>query len=194
LKDNLVADGMTANMHVQEDTPTGTCAVIVVNKDRTLCANLAAACKYQTSHLEANMDALAKAKIIYTTSFFITSNVEALMKVANYATENDIPMGFNLSAVFLLMFELNNVLPALEHADYLFANEDEAAEFGKTQGMEGADLKDIAKKLATWKKKSNKPRTVIVTYGAKPVIVAINTPGSEEVSLTEYPVGELSKD
>ena len=45
------------------------------------------------------------------------------MKVASYATENDIPMGFNLSAVFLLMFELNNVLPALEHADYLFANE-----------------------------------------------------------------------
>ena len=103
------------------------------------------------------------------------------MKVAAYATENDIPMGFNLSAVFLLMFELNIVLPALEHAYYLFANEDEAAEFGKTQGMEGADLKDIAKVLAKWPKKTEKPRTVIVTYGAKPVIVAINTPGSDDV-------------
>jgi len=79
------------------------------------------------------------------------------------------------------MFELNNVLPALEHADYLFANEDEAAEFGKTQGMEGADLKDIAKVLAKWAKKTAKPRTVIVTYGAKPVIVAVNTPGSDDV-------------
>jgi len=185
---------MNANMHVQEDTPTGTCAVIVVDKDRTLCANLAAACKYQMSHLEANMAALAKAKLIYTTSFFITSNVEALMKVAAYATENDIPMGFNLSAVFLLMFELNNVLPALEHADYLFANEDEAAEFGKTQGMEGADLKDIAKVLAKWAKKTAKPRTVIVTYGAKPVIVAVNTPGSDDVTVTEHPIAELTKD
>ena len=54
------------------------------------------------------------------------------MKVANYATTNNIPMGFNLSAVFLLQFELNNVLPCLEYADYIFANEDEAAEFGKT--------------------------------------------------------------
>lgn len=172
LTQNLLADGMNANMHIQEDTPTGTCAVIVVDKDRTLCANLAAACKYSTAHLEANMAQLEKAKIIYTTSFFITSNVEALMKVASYAHENKIPMGFNLSAVFLLQFELNNVLPCLEYADFIFANEDEAAMFGETQGMKGADLKDIAGVLAKWQKKGPLPRTVIVTYGAKPVIVA----------------------
>lgn len=103
---NLLSDGMNANMHIQEDTPTGTCAVVVVDKDRTLCANLAAACKYSSDHLEANMAELERAKIIYTTSFFITSNVEALMKVAAYAHENNVPMGFNLSAVFLLQFEL----------------------------------------------------------------------------------------
>merc|ERR1711907_770111 len=195
LTKNLVDDGMNANMHIQEDTPTGTCAVIVVDKDRTLCANLAAACKYSTAHLEANMAELDKAKFIYTTSFFITSNVEALMKVANYANEKGIPMGFNLSAVFLLQFELNNVLPALEFTDFLFANEDEAAEFGKTQGMEGADLKDIAKVLAKWAKKSANPRTVIVTYGPKPVIVATHTPGSEDDAVvTEYPLAELTKD
>jgi hypothetical protein len=60
--------------------------------------------------------------------------------------------------------------------------------------MEGADLKDIAKKLATWAKKTDSPRTVIVTYGAKPVIVAINTPGSADVELTEYPIAELTKE
>jgi adenosine kinase len=114
------------------------------------------------------------------------------MKVANFANEHDIPMGYNLSAVFLLQFELNNVLPALECADYVFANEDEAAEFAKTQGMEGADLKDVAKCLAKWKKTNTKrPRVAIVTYGAKPVIVAINTPGSDDVELTEYPITPL---
>jgi sugar/nucleoside kinase (ribokinase family) len=30
------------------------------------------------------------------------------------------------------MFELPKVLEALEHADYIFGNEDEAAEFAKT--------------------------------------------------------------
>lgn len=33
-----------------------------------------------------------------------------------------------------------------------------------------------------------------MTYGPKPVIVAQNTPGSEEVTVTEYPLAELTKD
>jgi adenosine kinase len=68
--------------------PTGTCAVLVKDKDRTLCANLAAACKYSPEHLSRNFSALDKAKIIYTTSFFITSSNESLQKVANYATQH----------------------------------------------------------------------------------------------------------
>lgn len=152
LEKNLVDNGITGNFDKNEDTPTGTCAVIVVDKERTLCANLAAACKYSMAHLEANFATLDTCKIIYTTSFFITSNVDAMMKVANYANEKNIPLGFNLSAVFLLQFELKNVIAGLECADYVFANEDEAAEFAKTQGMEGADLKDVAKALAKFKK------------------------------------------
>lgn len=55
-------------------------------------------------------------------------------------------------------------------------------------------MKEIAKIIAKWPKKSETPRTVIVTYGAKPVIVAINTPGSEEVDVKEYPLQELTKE
>lgn len=194
LEKDCTDNGINSNFHKAEE-PTGTCAVVVVDKDRTLCANLAAACKYSTEHLEKNFDAIKNAKFIYTTSFFITSNVEALMKVAKYATENDIPMGFNLSAVFLLQFELPNVVAALEHADYLFANEDEAAEFAKTQSMEGADLKDVAKCMAKFKKANTKrPRIAVVTNGAKPVIVAQNMPGEEEVQVTEYEIAALTKE
>jgi adenosine kinase len=132
LEEDLKTNGITGNFHKDADTPTGTCAVVVVDKERTLCANLAAACKYSSDHLKENMAGLANAKIIYSTSFFITSNVAALQEVGKYASDNDIPFGYNLSAVFLLQFELANVLASIEHADYLFANEDEAAEFGKT--------------------------------------------------------------
>jgi adenosine kinase len=194
LEKDLQDNGINGNFDKNEDVPTGTCAVVVVEKERTLCANLAAACKYSTAHLEANWDTLKNAKIIYTTSFFITSNVEALMKVANYANENDIPLGFNLSAVFLLQFELHNVLPAIECSDYIFANEDEAAMFATTQGQEGAELCEVAKMLAKFKKNNTKrPRVAIVTQGAKPVIVAINTPGSDDVEITEYPIEALQK-
>lgn len=195
LEKELENAGVNAFFHKETETPTGTCAVVVVDKERTLCANLAAACKYSSAHLEANMAELSKAKIIYSTSFFITSNVDALMKVGKFASDNNVPFGFNLSAVFLLMFNLNEVLAAMEHADYLFANEDEAAKFAETQGMAGADLKDVAVKMAKWKKSNSKrPRVAVVTNGAKPVIVAINTPGSDDVELNEYPVTPLEKE
>ena len=48
------------------------------------------------------MAALQSAKLIYSTSFFITSNKEALLEVGKYASDNDVPFGFNLSAVFLI--------------------------------------------------------------------------------------------
>lgn len=39
-------DGVNGYFCKDETEVTGTCAVVVVNKERTLCANLAAACKY----------------------------------------------------------------------------------------------------------------------------------------------------
>ena len=164
-----------------------------MKKERSLCANLAAACKYNIDHLHNNTQPWKTASIIYTTSFFLTSNPTALHEVAKYASDNDIPFGYNFSAVFLLQFELENVLKALVHADYLFANEDEAAAFAKTQNMEGQPLTEVAKVIAKWEKSNKKrPRYAIITHGAKPVIVAKNVPGSDDVELIEYPLEPLT--
>ena len=102
LSKEISDSGINGYFHKETETPTGTCAVVVKDKDRSLCANLAAACKYSPDHLEANLAELDKAAFIYSTSFFITSSVDSLMRVAKYATEKDIPFAFNLSAVFLL--------------------------------------------------------------------------------------------
>lgn len=188
--------GVTTNFHVSEDKPTGCCAVVIYNKERTLTTDLAAACAYQESHFDANMDTVKKAKFIYTTGYFITSSMPTLLKAAAYANENDVPFGFNFSAVFLQFIEKDNMLKAIEAADFIFANEDEGAQFAKTAEMpEGSDLKDVAKKLATWKKTNSKrPRYAIITYGPKPVIVAKHTPGEgdESCEVKEYPVPQLT--
>lgn len=87
------------------------------------------------------------------------------------------------------------MLKALVHADYLFANEDEAAAFAKTQGMEDKPLTEVAKVIAKWQKSNTKrPRVAIITHGAKPVIVAQNMPGSDEVDLKEYPLEPLTQE
>lgn len=175
--------------------PTGTCGVVVHEKERSLCANLSAACKYATSHLEANMDDLKQAKLIYTTSFFITSNNEALQKVGKYAAENNVPLAYNLSATFLIQFNEKEVDAGVENCDYVFANEDEADLWGKVKGLESKDRKDIALHLAKFKKTNTfRKRVAIVTQGALPVLMAYYDIFSGEYKIKEYPVGELAAD
>lgn len=183
--------GVTVNFDKKQDVETGACAVLVKGQDRTLCANISAAGKYDKAHLEANMAVLEQAKYLYTTGFFITSNFEALMHMAKYCNDNNKPMCFNFSAPFLCDFFNDQVEKALECADYVFCNEDEAASFGKKHELDGTDLKEVCKKMATWPKtNTQRPRVAVVTYGAKPVIVVQHS--AEGTTLNEYPVPQLS--
>lgn len=102
LEKELEDNGIHAYFHKDQETPTGSCAVLVSNHNRTLCANLAACLKYPTSHLEANMAVLEKAALLYTSGFFITCNYEALLKYLAYATESNKPLAANLAATFLI--------------------------------------------------------------------------------------------
>ena len=85
-------------------------------------------------------------------------------------------------------------MKALEHADYVFANEDEWAAFAKAQGMpDDAKCADVAKKIASYKKVGKRPRVVVLTNGPEPVIVGISR-ADGEVDIKEYPVPPLTKD
>jgi len=140
------------------------------------------------------MDALRNAAFIYSTSFFITSNPAALHEVGQFASDNDVPFGYNLSAVFLLQFELDNVMKALRHADFVFANELEVAAYSKAHNLGTDSHSEIAKAIAkTEKSNSKRPRTVIITDGPRPITVVTNMPGSEEFEVTEYPVEPIDE-
>jgi len=182
---------INANFYKESGVATGTCGVVVHEKERSLCANLSAACKYSTEHLTTNMDKLNNAKLIYTTAFFITSNFEALIQVGKHAAEKDIPMGYNLSAVFLMMFNKNEVLEGLEYADYVWANEDEADKWAEINALEDKSRQGVAKSLVTFKKANAKRgRVAIVTQGADPVIVARQV--GDEVVLEEFPIEPIA--
>ncbi len=194
LEQELESTGVHGYFHKDDATPTGSCAVLIVQQERTLCANLAACLKYPTEHLKANLAVLEKAAFLYTSAFFITSNFEALQLYAQYAADNNKPLGFNLSATFLIKFHTEQVNKILEYADYVFCNEDEAKEFAETNKIAYENFKDIALAISKWTKvNSARPRVAVITQGKEPVIVAVQKDG-EENQITEYPVTVLSKE
>ena len=101
--------------------------------------------------------------MIYASGFFITSNATALRKIAAFCAENDKPFGFNLSALFIIQFMFDDVKNAIEHADFVFCNEDECDAYGKMVGITESDRDETAKKLASQPKAYDaKPNTLRV--------------------------------
>ena len=70
---------------VDESVPSGTVAVLVLNKERTLVGSYVGAySKYPTKHLKDNWSIIEQSQVIYTTGFFIQSNYESVKLCAEY--------------------------------------------------------------------------------------------------------------
>jgi adenosine kinase len=133
--------------------------------------------------------------MVYATAFFITSNVEAMRQVGRYCAENDKPMVFNIAAPFLLFTNFDDVMDAIEHADYVFCNEDEASTFAEKQGFQAADRRAAGKYMCQYKKANAKRNRVsIVTQGAEPIIVHIGQGEGKEPIYMEIPIPAIAKE
>lgn len=172
---------------VDEKTPTGTCAVLVTEKNRTLCANIAAASQYKVEHLDQpDVWALVEqAKIYYVTGFFITSSPQSILKIGAHAAEKNKIFTMNLSAPFIsqVPFFKDSLMQCSLYWDILFGNETEAEAFSVANGWNTTDLKEIALKVAALPKhNTQRSRIVVFTHGAEPTTVAVDG------VVTEYPI------
>merc|ERR1711935_954126 len=133
LKECAEKDGVKTHYMIDKTTPTGSCAVLVKDGERSLIANLAAANNFKESHLESaeSRELIEKATLYYIAGFFLTVSVDSLVIVAEHALANDKPFCLNLSAPFIIDFFGDQVATALAYADYLFCNESEAAAYAK---------------------------------------------------------------
>lgn len=109
--------------------------------------------------------------------------------ICEFATANDKPLGFNLSALFVVQFFMDAVKNTIKHADYVFCNEDEGSCFATSVGLEANDREGAAKIIAQFEKASTtRPRVCIITQGAAPTIVVTGNPGGEPtVNLVDVP-------
>eukprot|EP01111_Echinosteliopsis_oligospora_P016454 TRINITY_DN684_c0_g1_i1.p1 TRINITY_DN684_c0_g1~~TRINITY_DN684_c0_g1_i1.p1 ORF type:complete len:338 (+),score=134.20 TRINITY_DN684_c0_g1_i1:94-1107(+) len=164
--------GVKTLYQVEEGVPTGTCAVLVTNKERSLVTNLGAANCYKKAHFEANITPVMEAaKYFYATGYFLTVSPETYEAVGKHAVATNKVVLFNLAAPFVIQFFTDKLKAILAYSDVVFSNDDEAKVLGQTFGW-GSDIKEIAKNLAQYEKHNQKrSRVVVFTQGANPTIV-----------------------
>jgi len=170
-------DGVRVLYAEDPSTPTGTCAVLVTGKHRSLVANLAAANNFKKDHLmkPENWKFVEEAKFFYISGFFLTVSPDSIMEVAKHAAEKNKTFIMNLSAPFLCQFFKEPMLKAAPYWDIVFGNESEALAFAENNGFQTKDIKEIAVKLSKLEKiNKTRSRTVVITQGADPTIVVVD--------------------
>jgi len=193
LKKVASQDGVNVEYQEDEHHPTGICAVLVANKERTLITKLGAADHFKVSHLEKPevWKLVEQAKVYYSAGFFLTVSVESAVKVARHASENDKIFMASVAAPFIAEYFSSQLEQLLPYIDVLQGNEHEAIAFGKKWGFgdKHEDVIEIARKIADLPKANKKrPRTVIFTQGHLPVILV------HDGKVKQFPVVPISKE
>nr|GMC89039.1 Adenosine kinase 2 [Ipomoea batatas] len=191
MKKHAKEAGVNVHYYEDENTPTGTCAVCVVDGERSLVANLSAANCYKSDHLKKpeNWALVEKAKYYYIAGFFLTVSPESIQLVAEHAAAKNKVFTMNLSAPFICEFFKDVQEKAFPYADYVFGNETEARTFSKVHGWETDNVEEIALKISQWPKASGThKRITVITQGADPVVVA------EDGKVKLFPVTQLPKE
>ena len=109
-------------------------AVLIKDKERSLCANLAAANNYKKQHFDSKQvqEIVQKAHIVYSAGFFLTVSPDTVIALAkNCSQEKNKFFAINLAAPFICQFYTEPLLKALEYSDFVFGNESECSAFGE---------------------------------------------------------------
>ncbi|CAE7191796.1 Adenosine kinase 2 [Symbiodinium microadriaticum] len=182
--------GIAARFLVDKDAPTGTCAVTILDAERSLTTRLGAASKYKLDHVKdpENFAVLKSARIIYSAGFFITVSPETIDLASRVAEMSGSIYCLNLSAAFIVQVPAYRAVleKSLPHCDILFGNETEAQAYAEAAGWDSTDVAFIATRLSLVPMSGKKPhRKVVITQGADPTVVA------ERGHVTYHPVPQL---
>ena len=175
---NLTKAASGAGVRVQYlegEKQTGTCAVLIKDSERSLCANLSAANDYKIEHLlqPEQTKVVEAAKFYYIAGFFLTVSPDSMIHVGKHAAEQNKTFLMNLSAPFLCDFFHDQMMSVMPYVDYLFANETECAAFAKKMGWDDVSAEECALRASNLPKASSaRKRIVVFTQGADATIVA----------------------
>lgn len=180
----LVKGGVVPFFEYHEEKPTGTCACLVVNRERSLLANLGAAVELRMDHLRTTAvdQAIANSDVFYIEGFFLNtvSSPANFVHIGEHCLQHNKVVTFNLSAPYLCHIfkdRLNQVLP---YVDIVFGSRIDMMAYAEANEWPEKDLQTIMKRLASAHKLNPKQRRlVIITGGHEATFVATATTVSD---------------
>lgn len=183
-----------AGLHVEyrfdEEQPTGRCGVVITGHDRSMCTDLAAANCYKLDHLKSHWNLVTDASVYFVGGYHLTVCVPAVLALAEEAAAKNKIFFFSLSAPFIPQFFKDQLDSTSKYWDYLIGNETEALAYAESHGLNTKSIPDIAQHIADLpKENTQRKRTVIITQGTEPTVVALQG----EKSPKEFKVKEIEK-
>jgi len=184
-------DGVRPLYIEDEKEPTGTCAVLIKDKERSLIANISAASTFKLAHLQS--DALSsvwkKASFFYVEGYFIAPATDCILELAKHANETKKTFALNLSGPWVCEFHSESVLKILPYVDIIFGNESEAAALAKKLGWKDSSPAGVAQELAGLPKENKgRSRLAIITNGSNA------TSTFQDGEAKQFPVPPLAKE
>lgn len=169
----VIADGVKPFYQINDSLPTGSCAVLIKDKDRSMVANLAAANAFKGEFIKENADLKAAydaTKMIAVEGYFLTVAPETVIELAKFASDNNKIFAFSIAAPFICQFFTEPLMKVLENTHVVFGNEHEADALATALNWEDKSPRGAAIELS----KFGRGRMAVVTCGADDIIVAVN--------------------
>ncbi|KPI85777.1 adenosine kinase-like protein [Leptomonas seymouri] len=150
LKNALSTAGVHQLFEECDAKPTGTCAGLVVNKDRTLLAHLGAAVEVSLKHMQTAevQAAIEDACVYYSEGFFLNtaSSPDNLISVATHAHLHGKLFCFNLNAPYISMAFASRIQLLMPHIDILFGSDEDLLAYASVRWPLDFDLEAIDSK------------------------------------------------
>ena len=155
---------------------TGLCLVMCCDRDRAHITDLGASVSISEDFVSRNWDKFKDVELIYTELFILKTKEKICFDLAQFGLRDETTYGFNLPSEYFLKTYKGKIEKLCQHADIIFANEQEAQLFCQLLHFEiknKEDIKDIALQLCKNipKINKNKKRIVVVTCGPRPAYV-----------------------
>jgi adenosine kinase len=177
LERTLTRAGVSVVFEYHDDKPTGTCACLIVDAERSLLANLGAAVNLTMNHVSCKEVGaeIERSTLFYCEGFFLNtvSSPKNAILIGQHCIDFNKCFCFNLSAPYLCHIFKDRWTEIMPYIDILFGSRIDAEAFCAANEWQLKGIEDIMRRIADLpKRNAGRSRIVVITGGSSETFVA----------------------